>query len=66
MKKLLILWPDPNFFIKGGVFLKKLFFQQVMLEKKFYEEQFPKDMKVFEDKFVPKDGFFMGDAVSCL
>ena len=54
------------FLIKRGVFLKKRFFQQAILEKKFYEEQFPKDMKVFEDKFVPKDGFFLGDTVSCL
>ena len=29
-----------------------------------FEEHLPKWLKLYEEKFVPKDGFFLGDEVS--
>ena len=34
------------------------------MRKAFFEEHLPKGIKLYEEKFVPKDGFFLGDEVS--
>ena len=32
--------------------------------KAFFEEHLPKWLNIHEEKFIPKDGFFLGDEVS--
>ncbi len=39
---------------------------QAAMKKEFYEVQLPAGLQVYEDKFVPNEGFFLGDSVSCL
>eukprot|EP00112_Aurelia_sp_Birch-Aquarium-sp1_P022598 Seg642.2 transcript_id=Seg642.2/GoldUCD/mRNA.D3Y31 product="Glutathione S-transferase 1" protein_id=Seg642.2/GoldUCD/D3Y31 len=33
-------------------------------KKAFFEEHLPKGLKLYEEKFVPRDGFFLGDDVT--
>ena len=34
------------------------------MKKAFFEEHLPKGLKLYEEKFAPKDGFFLGDEVN--
>ena len=52
---------DQNTFLNSN---SKTFLLQAAKRKALFEEHLPKGLKVYEEKFVPRDGFFLGDDVS--